>query len=153
MIKVLFIFLLFLCGQSEFVAKVIGVIDGDTIVILTKENQQIKIRLDAIDCPESHQDFGNRAKQATVQLCFGKEVKIIERGKDRYGRTLGFIYVNDICVNKELIRLGMAWHYKQYNHDKELSDLENYARENKIGLWSQPNPIPPWEFRKHKINR
>lgn len=97
-----------------------------------------------------HQDFGNRAKQATANICYGKEVLIEKTGLDRYGRILAFVYVGDTCVNKYLIEIGMAWHYKKYNNDSLLAKLEIEAREKKIGLWSQPDPIPPWEWRKNK---
>jgi micrococcal nuclease len=151
MIKQLtFIILFTLTGIETFTAKVIGVTDGDTIVVLNSNNQQIKVRLEGIDCPESHQAFGDRAKQATVELCFRKEVTIQKTGVDRYGRTLGWVYVGDVCVNKQLLKLGMAWHYIQYNKDPELAKLETEAREKNIGLWSQPNPIPSWEWRHKK---
>jgi micrococcal nuclease len=151
MIKQLAICILSLLVSADtFKAKVIGVTDGDTIVVLTENNQQIKIRLEGIDCPESHQDFGYRSKQATVELCFGKDVTVQKSGEDRYGRTLAYVFVGDLCVNKELLRLGMAWHYKQYNKDQELAKLETEAREKKIGLWSQPNPTAPWDFRHNK---
>lgn len=104
---ILSITLLLLTSHQEFKAKVIRITDWDTIVVLTSDNQQIKIRLEGIDCPESKQDFGQKAKQATADLCFGKDVIIQETGKDRYGRTLAFIYAGVLCVNKELIRLGM----------------------------------------------
>lgn len=130
--------------------KVIRVTDGDTVVILTEDKQQVKVRLDGIDCPESSQDFGTRAKQATSDLCFGKEVRIEKSGEDRYGRTLGFVYVGDVCVNKVLLKQGMAWHYKYFNKDPELAKLEANAKKAKIGLWSQPNPVAPWDFRRKK---
>jgi len=138
-----------LLSTSTFTALVIGVTDGDTIVVLTGDKEQIKIRLVGIDCPEYKQDFGYKAKQATSNLCFNKEVRIEKSGVDQYGRTLAFVYVGDICVNKELLKLGMAWHYKHYNKDPELAKLEENARAVKIGLWSQPNPVAPWDFR-HK---
>jgi endonuclease YncB( thermonuclease family) len=144
----LFSILVVLLGNDKFTAKVIGVTDGDTIVVLTNDKQQIKIRLEGIDCPESNQDYGERAKQATVQLCFGKEVTVQKSGEDRYGRTLAYIYIGNVCINKQLLSLGMAWHYKQYNKDTELAKLEIEAREKKAGLWSQPNPTPPWDWRK-----
>jgi micrococcal nuclease len=137
-------------GIDTYTAKVIGVTDGDTIVVLTTDNKQIKIRLEGIDCPESHQDFGEKAKQATVQMCFGKEVTVKKSGVDRYGRTLAYVYVGDLCINKELLRLGLAWHYKQYNNNEELAKLENEAQAKKIGLWSQPKSIAPWDFRHNK---
>ena len=134
--------------STTFTGKVIKITDGDTIVVLTNDNEQIKIRLEGIDCPESSQDFGTRAKQATSDLCYGKQVKIIKSGEDKYGRTLGFVIVGDVNVNKELLRLGMAWHYKYFNKDDELAKLEQEARKNNIGLWSQPNPVAPWDFRR-----
>ena len=146
--QVLFSTILFLLPTEDYQAKVIGVTDGDTIVVLDNNNIHIKVRLEGIDCPESHQEFGDRAKQATVALCFGRTVRIEKTGVDRYGRTLAFVYVGDICVNKELLRQGMAWHYKQYNKDPGLAKLEIDAKEKRICLWSQPNPVPPWEWRK-----
>jgi len=148
--KVLFSLVLVLLSvdyQSYF-AKVIRVIDGDSIVILTNDNQQIKIRLEGIDCPEKSQDFGEKARQYTADLCFNKVVRIEKTGKDRYGRTLAYIYVSDLCVNKELLKVGLAWHFKKYNTDTELAKLEKKARSEKKGLWAQPSPTPPWEFRK-----
>ena len=143
-----FLLLLFLTVSATFTGKVIKITDGDTIVVLTDKKEQVKIRLEGIDCPESSQDFGNKAKQATSDLCFGKQVKIIKSGEDRYGRTLGYVMVGDINVNKELLKQGLAWHYKQYNKDEELAELEQEARNKKIGLWSQPNPVAPWDFRR-----
>jgi endonuclease YncB( thermonuclease family) len=132
--------------KSEYPAKVIGVTDGDTIIVLTGKNQQIKIRLEGIDCPESKHDFGDRAKQTTLNLCFGNEVTVKETGKDRYGRTLAFVYVGEICINKELLRQVMAWHFKKCNQDHELAALELKAQESKIGLWSLSNSISPWDW-------
>ena len=148
--KLITLFILsILLNTSSFTAKVVRVIDGDTIVVLTENNQQIKVRLEAIDCPESNQDFGYQAKQATAKLCFNKEVRVKKTGEDKYGRTLAFVYVGEVCVNEELLKQGMAWHYKYYNHDPGLARLENEAREKKVGIWSLPNPVAPWDFR-HK---
>lgn len=133
-----------------FTGTVIGVTDGDTIIVLTDDKQNIKVRLEGIDCPESNQDFGDRAKQATVALCFKKLVRVESTGRDKYGRMLAFVYIDDICINKELIKQGMAWHYKKYNSDPELANLEVIARNAKVGLWSQANPLAPWDFRHPK---
>ena len=148
MIKILLILTLFLSEQNQsFNAKVIGVKDGDTIVVLTQDNTQVTIRFEGIDCPEAKQAFGNRAKQATVDLCFQKYVHIIQTGSDRYKRILAKVFVDEIYINKELIRIGMAWHFKEYNADEELAKMEIDARNRKVGLWSQPNPEAPWNFR------
>lgn len=140
----------FIYLSNTFYAKVVGVHDGDSITVLTSSNQQIKVRFEGIDCPELKQDFGQRAKQYTSSLCFQKQVRVVTTGKDRYGRTLAFVYIGNTCINEELLKAGMAWHFKKYNTNSELARLEKAAHSKKIGLWSQPSPIPPWEFRKKK---
>ncbi|MDP3386064.1 MAG: thermonuclease family protein [Eubacteriales bacterium] len=147
------IFIVFLLiphyAEEQLNGKVIGVSDGDTIVFLDQGNKQIKVRLDGIDCPESKQPFGQKAKQFTVDFCFGKQVAIISNGIDRYGRVLGIVVVNNDTLNYELIKAGFAWHYKQYNKEPRLSDMEKIAREKRIGLWKDESPIPPWEWRRN----
>ena len=92
-----------------------------------------------------------RAKQYASDLCFGKQVKLQKTGADRYGRTLGYIILPDgRNLNKEMLKAGYAWHYKKYNQSKELADLETKAKSAKKGLWADPNPIAPWDFRKMK---
>jgi micrococcal nuclease len=122
--------------------------DGDTIHILHKK-KDIKVRLNEIDCPELGQDFGQKAKQMTSNLCFGKEVTLIIKGKDHFGRTLGDIILPDQKnLNHLLVEKGMAWHFKKYSKNEHLVELEQKAKESKVGLWSLPNPVAPWEFRK-----
>jgi micrococcal nuclease len=142
-----FLLLLLFLFANTFTAKVIGITDGDSITVLTDKKQQVKIRLEGIDCPELRQDFGNRAKQTTSGLCFKKNVRVKKTGTDRYGRMLAYVYVDNLCVNRELIKLGMAWQYKQYNKDPTLAKLEAKARKAKVGLWAQKNPEAPWEWR------
>jgi micrococcal nuclease len=137
-------------AANEITGKVVGISDGDTITVL-QDLTQYKIRLYGIDCPESYQDFGSKAKQFTSDLVFGKMVKMVQQDMDRYGRTVGIVYVGDVCVNQEIIKNGFAWLYQRYCTSpicKEWSKLEQQARSCKIGLWSQPNPIPPWDFRR-----
>ncbi len=150
--KTLILLILFslLSVTDSFKAKVIGVYSGDTIVVSTSNDKQIKVRLEGIDCPELDQEYGDSAKMATVALCFKKDVRIEKVGLDTYGRTLAYVYVGDICLNKELLRLGMAWQYKEYNTDPELAKLEDDARANKTGLWRQIHPQSPWDFRHAK---
>jgi micrococcal nuclease len=140
--------ILFSLTLTAFTGKVVGVSDGDTITVLKADNTTVKVRLSAIDCPETAQDFGAKAKAATSRLCYGKTVTVESEGTDRYGRTLAFVYVDGLCVNKELLKLGMAWHYKKYSQDKELAALEDTARRDKVGLWSQASPVAPWDFRR-----
>ncbi len=142
-----------ICGSNIFSAKVIGITDGDTFTVLTKDKKQIKIRLEGIDCPEKGQDFGLKATTAISELCFNKNVRVEETGKDAYKRVLAYVYVGDVCVNKELIKQGMAWHFKKYNKNKELADLELKAKKEKTGLWSMDNPKAPWDWRKEKKDK
>lgn len=150
--KTLLIFLSFiLLSSSEIITgKVVKVSDGDTITILTEKNEQIRIRFSGVDCPEKSQAFGQKAKEFTAKFCAGKQVEIISQSKDRYGRVLGVVMVDGVNVNKELLKEGLAWHYKQYDKSKEFASLESQARRKKIGLWAEKNPIAPWEFRKIK---
>lgn len=129
--------------------KVVHVADGDTLTVLVG-TEQIKIRLEGIDSPEAKQAFGSRAKQRLSELTHGKEVEVTKTGEDRYKRTLGTVWIAGRDVNAELVREGMAWHYKQFSRDAELSKLEIQAREANRGLWADPAPIAPWEFRKAK---
>jgi endonuclease YncB( thermonuclease family) len=135
-------------SADEFVGKVVGVSDGDTLTVL-RDRVQVKIRLHGIDCPESSQDFGTQAKKLTSELAFGQLVTVRPHDTDRYGRTVADVVLPDgRLLNHELVRRGMAWHYRQYaRHDGTLSKLEAEARSAKRGLWSKPNPIPPWAFR------
>ena len=137
------------CISETIRGKVVSVYDGDTITVLSG-NTQHKIRLEGIDTPESKQPFGNKAKRAMSEMVFGKQVKVVWQKKDRYGRTLGHVYVNGNWANLQMIKQGMAWHYKQYSKDQELATAEVKAREKQIGLWSDKAPVPPWEWRKSK---
>ncbi len=131
--------------------KVVAIKDGDTIVLLTANEQQETIRLAAIDCPEKSQPFGKAAKAATAALCFGRAVRVrCQPAPDRYGRTIGIIYVGDICVNEQLLRQGMAWHYRRYSGNASWTALEDSARGAHAGLWADPAPVAPWEWRKAK---
>jgi endonuclease YncB( thermonuclease family) len=125
---------------------VVGVSDGDTITVLVGK-RPIKIRLEGIDAPEAKQSFGNRSKQALSDLVFGKEVLVTKTGQDRYGRSLGFVSTGGIDFNAKMLQDVWAWHYKKYNFDSKVAELELQARAAKRGLWSEPNPLAPWDFR------
>ena len=130
--------------------KVVGVKDGDTIVLLVN-GEEVTVRLHGVDTPEKNQAYGQRAKQYTSDLVFGKQVRLIVDSKDRYGRTVGTIILPDgRSLNEELVRNGMAWHYKAYSKDVNLANAEADARRFKRGLWGDPNPVAPWDFRKNR---
>jgi micrococcal nuclease len=135
---------------ADYTARVVGISDGDTITVLTEQKTQVKIRLHGIDAPESGQPFGSKAKQAASDLAFGKTVTIKERDKDRYGRTVVEVILPDgRSMNREMVEQGMAWSYRQYAPgDVILNRAEISARKAQLGLWSEPKPIPTWDWRK-----
>lgn len=133
--------------QAAFEAKVVGVSDGDTLTVLA-EGRQLKVRLNGIDAPEKNQPFGSAAKSVLSDLVFGQEVRIASHGTDRYGRTLADVFAGSIWVNAELVRLGFAWHYVAYSSDPRLSQAEAGARDSRQGLWQDPSPVPPWDWRR-----
>lgn len=135
---------------SIFQAKCIHIADGDTITVLDNTNTQIKVRLHGIDCPESHQDYGNVAKEFTAKFCKGKSVTIVHTDDDRYGRMVGLVIVGKDTLNTELLKAGLAWHYNRYDSNPVWQHYQDGARENKKGLWAQPEPVEPWEWRKSK---
>ena len=141
-------------AAEPYQAKVVGITDGDTIKVL-HEGKQIKIRLYGIDTPEKRQAFGNKAKQFTADRVFGKTVTIIPMDTDRYGRTVGLVQSPDdpVTLNEALVKHGYAWVYRKYCRADFCPDWliqEQTAKTSSIGLWADPEPIPPWQFRKRK---
>jgi endonuclease YncB( thermonuclease family) len=132
--------------------KVVRIADGDTITVLV-DRQQVRVRLSAIDAPERAQDFSQRSRQALGDLVFGKEVKVVTHGKDRYGRVIGDVFVGGIPVNEIMVREGWAWNFAKYSSSPRLADFERQARLERRGLWAGKNPIPPWEYRAEQARR
>ena len=134
---------------ADFSGKVVAVQDGDTLEVM-KEGVAVRVRLHGIDCPEKGQAFGQKAKQFTSDLAFGKTVTVREKGRDRNGRTIGEVILEDgQSLNRELVRVGLAWWFRKYaKNDAELEALEKEAREARKSLWEDADPVPPWEWRK-----
>jgi len=135
--------------ETSITGKVIGIKDGDTIDILFN-GKSLTVRLAHIDCPEKSQAFGKNAKQFTSDKCFGEIVKVNSDNKfDRNGRLIGVVLnQNGENINKELVKAGLAWFYYKYSTDTSYSFLEQGARQKRIGIWSETDPIPPWDYRK-----
>lgn len=144
------LFLLFASGLSfaDIEGRVVGISDGDTLTVLDASNRQYKIRLTEIDAPEQSQPYGQRAKKALSDLAFNKQVYVISNSMDKYQRHLGQVLVNGEVVNARMVADGYAWAYTQYLTDTRYLQLEHYARNKKLGLWADANPMPPWEWRK-----
>ncbi|MBM4007126.1 MAG: nuclease [Planctomycetes bacterium] len=138
---------------GEIVGRVVGVTDGDTIAVLSPTKTQYKVRLYGIDAPESRQDFGGRAKQELSGLVFNKDMRVLVMDTDRYGRTVGKVYVGQgdgaVYINRAMIERGMAWWYAEYApKDTDLQEAEAKAKAAKLGLWGQGTPTPPWQWRR-----
>lgn len=114
------------------------------------DSQRVKIRLHGIDCPERGQDFSKVAKDYLSSMIAGKIVEVKKTDIDRYGRTVGIVTVEGQIVNEEVLKAGLAWHYKKYDTNPAWAALEEEARINKKGLWQNDNAMPPWEYRKSK---
>ena len=161
---IVMLFLLSTYSFADFTAKVVHIIDGDTIDVLDGNNQKLRIRLLAIDTPELKQHFGYESFFYLNKILNGKFVTIIsspDKNKPYtlgyYKRIIGKVVLNGKDINLEMIKKGMAWHFKKYKKNQPMdeshsyNEAENYAREKKIGLWFEENPLPPWEWRK--LNR
>ena len=147
------IFLAVLCATpstalADFIGRVVKVSDGDTVTVLV-ENKQVRVRLDAIDAPELRQPFGSRSQQSLAQMCAAKSVRVSERGLDRYGRTVGWIICEGVDANSEQVRRGMAWVYERYApRNSPLYGLQGEAHDTRRGLWADPQPVAPWQWRR-----
>jgi endonuclease YncB( thermonuclease family) len=151
-------------GTQSFDARVVGVADGDTVTVLDANNTQHRIRLAGIDAPEMGQPFSGRSKQSLKRMVMGRHVRIDWDEQDRYGRLVGKVWVTPAGINcmqepcpktldagRAQLTVGLAWHYlerKQGEQDRlayEFDEME--ARARRVGLWSEPDPIAPWDWR------
>lgn len=140
--------------KETIIGKVVAITDGDTFKLLTKDSTLIKVRLANIDCPEKKQPFSKKAKQFASDAIFSKTVTLNVLKKDRYRRFISNVIFDDsLSLCHELVKNGLAWHYRKYSKDTILQVLEDEAREKKLGLWKDQNAIPPWEWRDNKKKR
>ena len=147
-------------------ARVVGVTDGDTIKVLDANHVEYKVRLAGIDAPERDQPFGQRSKQSLSNAVMGQPVRIEWSKQDRYGRLVGKVWVapptpdcrttacpKTLDVNLAQLTVGLAWHYKEYQHEQTPEDRGRYAfaeqeaRARHAGLWADPDPTAPWDWR------
>ena len=162
-------FIASVCHGEIMEGRVVRIVDGDTLVVLDADKIQHRVRLTGIDTPERGQPFGNRAKQNLARLAGGQGARIDWYKKDRWNRLIGTVWIQSpdtSCQEEECpktldagmsqITQGLAWHFKRYAHEQPEEQREQYsfaeyeARAKRVGLWSDPHPIPPWEWRKRK---
>lgn len=148
---VLFVLLAVTVHAASITGKVVAVADGDTITVLTAGKESVKVRLYGIDAPEAKQAFGNRAKEELSGMVFGKVVTVEVKQKDRYGRTVGLVTADGVAVNREMVRRGFAWWYRDFaKKDVDFAKAEAEAKNAKRGLWMDKAPVAPWEFRRNE---
>ncbi len=125
------------------------VYDGDTVKLQDADGE-FKLRIKDIDAPERNQAYGKKARRAVMQLCKGKETLVTVRltGMDKYQRYLGRMQCNNIDVSLYLAEQGLAWFDTKYSSDFEILQAQKMAQQNKVGLWQESNPMPPWVWRK-----
>lgn len=134
---------------KEISGKVIKIVDGDTYDLLTADKQTLRIRMEGIDAPERGMPYYKVAKNYLGSLCFQKNVTVIVKETDVHGRLVANTYLDEKEIGQEMIRTGLAWHFKKYSSDTLLSRLETEARLNKKGLWINSEPMSPWNNRKY----
>lgn len=143
-------------GSQTLTGRVVRIADGDTITVLDSSDTQHRIRLEGIDAPESHQAFGTQSKKNLSEMVFGKDVTVVYQKTDQYGRLVGKILLDGKDINLEQVKAGMAWHYKEYQREQALEDRELYAKAEdeahaaRRGLWQDPEPVEPSEFRREE---
>ena len=134
---------------ENLTGKVVKVTDGDTITILTDGNKQERIRLADIDAPERNQPYYEKSRLFLSDMVAGKTVTVEYKGRDQYGRILGTVIIENINVNEELVKVGLAWNY-YYSRNKRMIELEAEAKRKKLNIFSDKNPINPYDYRRGK---
>ena len=135
------------CAAAADTVRVVKVHDGDTVHCLRGDNVTLKVRLQGIDAPELGQPFGKASRERLAELVMRKDVVLHEHGKDKFGRTLGWLEVGGADVAAQMLADGLAWHYVKYDHSQTLAEAEQSARAAKRGLWADAKAMPPWEWR------
>ncbi|MEE9350814.1 MAG: thermonuclease family protein, partial [Thiotrichaceae bacterium] len=141
--------------ECQLSGKVISIIDGDTLTVLDTHNKEKhKIRLEGVDAPEPRQPFAKKAKKYLSALVKNKTVCINWHKQDKFGRKIAKILIDGVDINYKMVNKGLAWHYKVDEKEQSIEDRKKFsaaqtdARLAVIGLWSEPDPIAPWKWRK-----
>ena len=148
--SLLLVLFIALAHGSSIKGVVVGVSDGDTLTILDDSKEQHKIRLAKIDAPETAQSFGNVSKQNLSKLCYKKNATAEVETVDRYRRKVATVYCDEVEVNLEQVKAGLAWVYRKYTDDEQYYEAEKMAKSQKRGIWSLDNLMPAWEYRRSK---
>lgn len=136
---------------AALLCLVVAIADGDTLTARCGEPgayEQVKVRIAEIDAPERAQPFGQVSRQALADLCFQQTATIRAEKRDRYGRTVARVECRGQDVSEHLAGAGLAWSVTRYVTDPWIPALEQQARAARRGLWADPDPTPPWDWRR-----
>jgi endonuclease YncB( thermonuclease family) len=141
-------------AEESYTGQVVAVADGDTITVLTTDYERIKVRFYGIDCPEKAQPYGAAAKSFLNDMIYGKTVSVRVMDVDRYSRYVGVVTYEGKSVNDLMLRAGYAWLYSRYCKDTAICGAfrssEREAKAQGRGLWKDPNPTAPWDWRRKR---
>ncbi|MGV8118638.1 MAG: DUF1266 domain-containing protein [Candidatus Xenobiia bacterium LiM19] len=132
---------------SSFTGKCINIDDGNIIVVM-KGNDAVRVRLAGIACPEAGQSFHDEAAQFISNLILGKDIFVDVKTVDYDKRLVSSVKIDGKELSQELIKGGLAWYYDKISKNTELASAEQAARKQKLGIWSQPNPEAPWDYKR-----
>ncbi len=150
---------------SDYKGWVVTVLEGDTIRVLDGSNRMTRVRLKSIDAPERDQPYGDEARKYLASLLSGREIKVKAKKADDYGNILGQVWVSppecldckhSVDANLALLKAGLAWWSSKFARQQSRSEREEYAaaeekaRLEGVGLWADPDPVPPWEWRRNQ---
>ena len=160
------IFILSICSlRADFTAKVLRVVDGDTVHVVNKAGKKFKVRLTGIDAPEKNQPYGLASTFKLTKMLINKWVLLKSKPNDgnlysidRYNRVLAKVILDERDINLAQVSSGYAWHFKRYQKQQSSLDRKSYneaelnAKKNELGLWGEKKPMAPWKWRKIKNN-
>lgn len=135
-------------SEGLYTARVEHVYDGDTLEVKDGHGYGHRIRLASVDAPELKQPWGVEARAYLTSKINQRYVTVKPMGKDLYKREVANIYYHDEDVNKNMLEMGLAWHYKMYSYNPEYATVEQQSRKEHQGLWSEHNPVEPWIWRQ-----
>jgi endonuclease YncB( thermonuclease family) len=144
------------CQAATIEGMVVGIVDGDTITVQDARNVRHRIHLAGIEAPKKFQTYGQRAKDSMSELVFRQQVTVQTGKRDKYGREPGKVLVGGRDASLEQIKKGFAWHSKAYEGAQSPEDSKAFAaaqaeaKIQRVGLWRDSHPVPPWEFGKSK---
>ena len=137
-------------GQPAYPAHCIAVIDGDTLMVREPGQPARRVRLHGVDSPEIEQPFGMKARQFTARQLLDRRVTVQPVTVDAAQIPLVKIFLSGTLFNHTLVAAGYAWRYTRYLSSPQIAILERQAREARRGLWLEPHPTPPWQWRRRK---